>query len=72
MLLAVTLSGCAVASTAADGRLQVVTSTDVYAAIVRAIAGSHVDVTALIDSPASSRSRAPTSSSRTAAVTTTS
>jgi zinc/manganese transport system substrate-binding protein len=52
MLLAVTLSGCAVASTAADGRLQVVTSTDVYAAIVRAIAGSHVDVTALIDSPA--------------------
>ena len=52
LLLAVALSGCSAATSAADGRLQVVTSTDVYAAIARAITGSHVDVTALIDSPA--------------------
>ncbi len=52
MLLAVAASGCSVATSAADGRVQVVTSTDVYASIVRAVVGSRVDVTALIDSPA--------------------
>jgi zinc/manganese transport system substrate-binding protein len=52
LLAAMALSGCAVDTSAADGRVQVVTSTDVYAAIVRAITGSRVDVTALIDSPA--------------------
>jgi len=36
---------------ARDGRLQVVTSTDVYADLVRSVAGPHADVTAFIDDP---------------------
>jgi zinc/manganese transport system substrate-binding protein len=50
-LVALSLSACSPAATAADGRLQIVTSTDVYADIVRALAGSSVDVTSFIDSP---------------------
>src|SRR6478609_6451122 len=34
-----------------DGRLQVVVSTDVYADLVRSVAGSRADVTAFIDDP---------------------
>jgi zinc/manganese transport system substrate-binding protein len=45
-------AGCASGSAATDGRVQVVTSTNVYGAIVRAIAGSHADVTSLIDNQA--------------------
>ncbi|HEY8300457.1 MAG TPA: zinc ABC transporter substrate-binding protein [Jatrophihabitans sp.] len=45
------LTACSSAANA-DGRLQVVTSTDAYASIVRAVAGHRVDVTALITSTA--------------------
>jgi zinc/manganese transport system substrate-binding protein len=52
-LATLALAACSSGSAAAaDGRVQVVTSTDVYGAIVRAVAGSHADVTSLIDSPA--------------------
>lgn len=44
---AATLAGCATTAPA-DGRLQVVTSTDVYASIVRAVAGDRVDVIPLV------------------------
>lgn len=50
-LAALAAAGCS-SPHAADGRVQVVTSTDVYGSIVRAVAGSRADVTALIDDPA--------------------
>ena len=46
-LLAVCLTSCS-PGTGADGRLQVVTSTDVYASIVRAVTGDRVEVTPLV------------------------
>lgn len=52
LALAPLLSACSLPRTASDGRVQVVTSTDVYADIVRAVGGSAVDVTAFIDNPA--------------------
>jgi zinc/manganese transport system substrate-binding protein len=45
-----TLSACSTSS-ATDGRLQVVASTDVYADIVRAVAGSRVDITSFLGDP---------------------
>ena len=51
---ALALAGCAGTAapegTSADGKLQVVTSTNVYGDIVSAIAGDTVDVTAIISS----------------------
>jgi zinc/manganese transport system substrate-binding protein len=43
-------TGCA-GSGPSDGRVQVVTSTDVYADIVRAVAGTRVDITSFLDDP---------------------
>jgi zinc/manganese transport system substrate-binding protein len=45
------LSGCASTSAAADGRLQVVASTDVYGDIAQSIGGGVVDVTSIISDP---------------------
>lgn len=50
-LLTTALSACSSATDAADGRLTIVTSIDVYADIVKAIAGSSVDVTSFINRP---------------------
>lgn len=45
-------SGTAAApGTAADGELSIVTTTNVYAAIARAVAGDHATVTAILDDP---------------------
>ena len=49
---AATVTACSTSSGVTDGRIQVVASTDVYGSIVRTIAGSHADVTSLIDDPA--------------------
>lgn len=50
-LLLATLPACSSTSASAAGRLQVVTSTDVYGDIVHAIAGEHAQVTSFIDHP---------------------
>lgn len=44
--------GCAHQDTAPDGRPQVVASTDVWAGVVRAVAGNTVKITTIIDDPA--------------------
>ena len=47
----VVLGGCSSTGQLPGGRLRVVTSTNVYRDIVRAIAGRHADITTFIDSP---------------------
>lgn len=49
---AAALTACSTSTAVADGRIQVVASTDVYGSIVRSIAGSRADVTSLLDDPA--------------------
>jgi zinc/manganese transport system substrate-binding protein len=51
VVLLATLPACSSTSASAAGRLQVVTSTDVYGDIIHAIAGDHAEVTSFIDNP---------------------
>jgi zinc/manganese transport system substrate-binding protein len=46
--LAITACGSTGLDNAADGRVKVVTSTDVWGSVVQAVGGNHVDVTAII------------------------
>jgi zinc/manganese transport system substrate-binding protein len=50
-LAVATLPACSSSGAADSGRIAVVTSTDVYADIARAIAGGHADITSFIDNP---------------------
>jgi zinc/manganese transport system substrate-binding protein len=48
------IAGCGTSNATgdpADGRVQVVTSTDVWGSVARAVGGQHVDVTAIIHNP---------------------
>jgi zinc/manganese transport system substrate-binding protein len=54
VLAALALTGCGTSTgidDAADGRIQVVTSTDVWGSVAQAVGGSDVDVTAIIHNP---------------------
>jgi zinc/manganese transport system substrate-binding protein len=45
------LAACDTATTVSDGRIKVVTSTDVWGSVVSAVGGNDVDVTAIIHNP---------------------
>ncbi|MGH9642746.1 MAG: metal ABC transporter solute-binding protein, Zn/Mn family, partial [Terriglobales bacterium] len=49
---ALMLTACSGTTESADGKINVVTSTDVWGSVVKAVGGDAVSVTALIDSPA--------------------
>jgi zinc/manganese transport system substrate-binding protein len=49
---ALALAGCSGSSSADDGKIQVVASTNVYGAIAQAVGGDRIDVTSLVDSAA--------------------
>jgi zinc/manganese transport system substrate-binding protein len=51
MLCVFAVAGCGTPNTVADGRVQVVTSTDVWGSVVAAVGGRDVDVAAIIHNP---------------------